>query len=384
MSIRGACGMVFAAAAVMTLGALPDGAHGRHRRHPRVEQLEAAVAASPSDLPSEPSSSRPTSMVGRPDSRGASSQKRRSRSGGSPRSSISPPRVLIEQGDAKGALALERSVLATCGDEPGAQSEHDGCDFLAHRIGHATRGHSARAGAAGGRRCHRAPRSEPCRVPQGNTRSAIGRRRNNTRGHSGADAWVVGRVVRLRNTHAARREYCRRWSLPAEPPHWPGRDGVGLAGDASWSRYPCAVKFIEGQMAALPEMQMRFEREAKAAAQLRSRTSCRFSITACARGRRTSRWSSWTAKISANASRRWATCPRPSCTTSLARCAGLSPRRTRSASSIANLKPDNIFLVRDDDREIAKVLDFGIGEEQDVRALREQHQDRAMLGHPIT
>src|SRR5579859_3548152 len=33
---------------------------------------------------------------------------------------------------------------------------------------------------------------------------------------------------------------------------------------------PCAVKFIEGDLASLPEAQARFEREAKAAAQLRS------------------------------------------------------------------------------------------------------------------
>src|ERR1700678_1910473 len=33
---------------------------------------------------------------------------------------------------------------------------------------------------------------------------------------------------------------------------------------------PCAVKFIEGEYAQIPEAQARFEREAKAAAQLRS------------------------------------------------------------------------------------------------------------------
>ena len=33
---------------------------------------------------------------------------------------------------------------------------------------------------------------------------------------------------------------------------------------------PCAVKFIEGEIAQLPEAQARFEREAKAAAHLRS------------------------------------------------------------------------------------------------------------------
>src|SRR5437868_5667406 len=51
-----------------------------------------------------------------------------------------------------------------------------------------------------------------------------------------------------------------------------GRGGMGSVWRATHLGLdvPCAVKFIEGELAALPEAQARFEREAKAAAQLRS------------------------------------------------------------------------------------------------------------------
>src|SRR5215470_11702206 len=51
-----------------------------------------------------------------------------------------------------------------------------------------------------------------------------------------------------------------------------GRGGMGSVWHATHLGLdtPCAVKFIEGEYANLPEAQQRFEREAKAAAQLRS------------------------------------------------------------------------------------------------------------------
>src|ERR1700690_202510 len=51
-----------------------------------------------------------------------------------------------------------------------------------------------------------------------------------------------------------------------------GRGGMGSVWHATHLGLdiPCAVKFIEGEYAALPEAQQRFEREAKAAAALRS------------------------------------------------------------------------------------------------------------------
>jgi hypothetical protein len=122
--------MVFAAAAVMTLGALPGREHTVVTdASPRVEQLEAAVAASPSDLPLRAElvqaylDGRSPGLAWSVVAEAPESQRRE------PAIEHLAARVLIEQGDAKGALALERSVLATCGDEPGAQSEHDGCDF---------------------------------------------------------------------------------------------------------------------------------------------------------------------------------------------------------------------------------------------------------------
>src|SRR6478672_1710505 len=51
-----------------------------------------------------------------------------------------------------------------------------------------------------------------------------------------------------------------------------GRGGMGSVWHATHLGLDteCAVKFIEGEFASLPEAQARFEREAKAAAQLRS------------------------------------------------------------------------------------------------------------------
>ena len=50
MSIRGACGMVFAAAAVMTLGALPGREHAVVAAgEGRALRLEAEVAAHPAE-----------------------------------------------------------------------------------------------------------------------------------------------------------------------------------------------------------------------------------------------------------------------------------------------------------------------------------------------
>jgi serine/threonine protein kinase len=51
-----------------------------------------------------------------------------------------------------------------------------------------------------------------------------------------------------------------------------GRGGMGSVWQATHLALdiPCAVKFIEGDFANVPEMQARFQREAKAAAALRS------------------------------------------------------------------------------------------------------------------
>jgi hypothetical protein len=126
--------MVFAAAAFMTLGALPGREHTVVAdASPRVEQLEAAVAAKPSDLALRAElvqaylDGKSPGLAWSVVAEAPESQQRQ------PAIEHLAARVLIEQGDARGALALERSVLATCGDEPVAETDgtsaHDGCDF---------------------------------------------------------------------------------------------------------------------------------------------------------------------------------------------------------------------------------------------------------------
>lgn len=123
---------------------------------------------------------------------------------------------------------------------------------------------------------------------------------------------------------------------------------------------PCAVKFIEGELANLAEAHERFEREAKAAAQLRSPHVVQILdhgvwentpfiamelLDGEDLGKRLQRAGKMnleeTALILTQVCR----------ALSKAHAVGIVHR---------DLKPDNIFLVKDDDREIAKVLDFGI------------------------
>jgi serine/threonine-protein kinase len=123
---------------------------------------------------------------------------------------------------------------------------------------------------------------------------------------------------------------------------------------------PCAVKFIHADAATSSDVRSRFEREAKAAAQLRSPNVVQILDhgvwegtpyiameylegedleTRLARQRRLGLPE--TAAVASQVAR----------ALTRAHAAGLVHR---------DLKPANIFLVRDDDREIAKVLDFGI------------------------
>ena len=141
-----------------------------------------------------------------------------------------------------------------------------------------------------------------------------------------------------------------------------GRGGMGSVWKARDGRLdiPCAVKFIEGEIAQNPEAVMRFEREAKAAAQLRSPHVVQIldhgmwdgmpyiamellegedlGKRLIARGRLTAPEISSVITQVCRALQK-------------AHIAGVIHR---------DLKPDNIFLCRDDDREIAKVVDFGI------------------------
>jgi len=145
----------------------------------------------------------------------------------------------------------------------------------------------------------------------------------------------------------------------------------------------CALKFIHQDVAANVEVRARFEREAKAAAQIRSShvvqildygvwentpyiamellegedLAGRLKRTPRMHGRDVARIVSQIARALAKAHQ-----------------AGLVHR---------DLKPENIFLVTEDDHEIAKVLDFGIAKShQNILATDSNTKTGSLLGTP--
>jgi len=166
--------------------------------------------------------------------------------------------------------------------------------------------------------------------------------------------------------------------------HQIGRGGMGSVWHATHLGLdiPCAVKFIEGEYAPMAEAQTRFEREAKAAATLRSPHVVQILDHGVCDG---TPYIAMELLEGEDLGKR------------LQQAGRLSPRDTHGivvqvcrALSKAHglgivhrdLKPDNIFLVRDDDREIAKVLDFGIAKRDQNALAGSNTKTGAMLGTP--
>jgi serine/threonine-protein kinase len=166
--------------------------------------------------------------------------------------------------------------------------------------------------------------------------------------------------------------------------HQIGRGGMGSVWHATHLGLdiPCAVKFIEGEFASVAEAQARFEREAKAAATLRSPHVVQILDHGVCEG---TPYIAMELLEGEDLGKR------------LLKVGKLSPRDVHGvvtqvcrALSKAHglgivhrdLKPDNIFLVRDDDREIAKVLDFGIAKRDQNSLQGSNTKTGAMLGTP--
>lgn len=142
-----------------------------------------------------------------------------------------------------------------------------------------------------------------------------------------------------------------------------GRGGMGSVWIAHHQslEVDCAVKFISAEIATVPGALARFEREAKAAAQLKSPNVVQvhdFGVTQEGQA-----FIAMELLVGEDLGKR------------LERVGRLDPRSTHHIiSEVAralskahafgivhrDLKPDNIFLAKDDDRELVKVLDFGI------------------------
>ncbi|HTB75367.1 MAG TPA: serine/threonine-protein kinase [Polyangiaceae bacterium] len=146
---------------------------------------------------------------------------------------------------------------------------------------------------------------------------------------------------------------------------------------------PCAVKFIEGEIAQLPEAQARFEREAKAAAQLRSPHVVQILDHGVFQGTPYIAMELLDGEDFGKRLQRIGRMP----PNDVLRIIGQVCRALTKAHGVGivhrDLKPENIFLVPDDDREIAKVLDFGIAKATGAGGIDGSNtKTGAMLGTP--
>jgi serine/threonine-protein kinase len=145
---------------------------------------------------------------------------------------------------------------------------------------------------------------------------------------------------------------------------------------------PCAVKFIEGEYAVLPEAQARFVREAKAAAQLRSPHVVQILDHGVWDG---TPYMAMELLEGEDLGKRLTRIGRMSAQDVCVIVTQVSRALTKAHGAgivHRDLKPDNIFLVHDDDREIAKVLDFGIAKSNTGGIDGSNTKTGAMLGTP--
>jgi serine/threonine-protein kinase len=163
-----------------------------------------------------------------------------------------------------------------------------------------------------------------------------------------------------------------------------GRGGMGSVWYATHLGLdvPCAVKFIEGEGAQLPDVQARFEREAKAAAHLRSPHVVQILDHGVWQG---TPYIAMELLDGEDVGKRLARLgrlpPRELLAIVTQVCRALTKAHSQGIVH-RDLKPDNIFLVRDDDREIAKVLDFGIAKTTGAGSTGSNTRTGAMLGTP--
>jgi serine/threonine-protein kinase len=143
-----------------------------------------------------------------------------------------------------------------------------------------------------------------------------------------------------------------------------------------------AVKLIEPEIAGHPEAVARFEREARAAAQLRSRHVVQvfdvgaeygvaFIVMELLEGE----------SLGARLLRRGKLTPAETAIL-LSQVAHALTRAHQAHIVHRDLKPDNIFVARDQDEEVVKVLDFGIVKATDLSSGAPSTQQGMLLGTP--
>jgi serine/threonine protein kinase len=163
-----------------------------------------------------------------------------------------------------------------------------------------------------------------------------------------------------------------------------GRGGMGSVWQAMHLGLdtPCAVKFIEGELANVAEAHARFEREAKAAAQLRSPNVVQIFDHGVWQGRPYIAMELLEGEdLGKRLARRGGRLSAPEVNFVVQEVCRALSRAHQAGVVHRDLKPDNIFIVKDDDRDIVKILDFGVA--KSAAALDGSNtKTGAMLGTP--
>jgi serine/threonine protein kinase len=163
-----------------------------------------------------------------------------------------------------------------------------------------------------------------------------------------------------------------------------GRGGMGSVWRAHHLRLdiPCAIKFIHGDESSMPELRARFEREARAAAKLRSPNVVQMLDHGEWEGTPYLVMELLEGEDLAHRLERLGQLP-PGQLVSVLRDVGRALDRAHALGIVhRDLKPDNIFLVRDGDREVAKVVDFGIAKVDGLSLGDARTKTGSLLGTP--
>ena len=124
---------------------------------------------------------------------------------------------------------------------------------------------------------------------------------------------------------------------------------------------PCAVKFIEGELANAADAHARFEREAKAAAQLRSPNVVQIFDHGVWEGHPYIAMELLEGEdLGKRLAQSGGRLPAADVSFVVQQVCRALSRAHQAGVVHRDLKPENIFVVKDDDQDIVKILDFGV------------------------
>ena len=164
-----------------------------------------------------------------------------------------------------------------------------------------------------------------------------------------------------------------------------GRGGMGSVWRAFDTRLDiaCALKFIEGELANVAEAHSRFEREAKAAAALRSPHVVEIKDYGVWEGRPYIAMELLEGEDLGKALAKAGGKLPPGQISNVMQQVCRALTKAHAAGIVhRDLKPDNIFLVNDDDRQLVKILDFGVAKQTSQAIEGSNTKTGAMLGTP--